>query len=218
MSLRKLGKVFENNRELGLGLRGTSLAESKKTRLRGHTLRPSKGASYVWQVPWQMEGSLDFARKLHTTLVTAAEFAAREGGRNLLDWRNWKTSKDWPAVLILGKSFRFRGGYGSAQSSAYGEQARNLPGGFPKQPHLPIYKKDILATVKPTKKEMLEAEERARKKQKQYNGFDLALENEFKKIMVGKLARVIARLYRKELGSPKVHRLYLAEGRLRLKQ
>ena len=43
-------------------------------------------------------------------------------------------------------------------------------------------------------------------------------ENEFKKLMVKKLAKAIARLYQEELSQPEMRRLYLAENSLRQKQ
>ncbi|MFA6065093.1 MAG: hypothetical protein WCW44_04755 [archaeon] len=207
-ALRRLGTVLSTT-NTGLALRSTSVNEVFRARRKGSIVHP-KGSvypTYVWQAPAlkDIQSARTVIRQLRTTLI---ETVQRQGQR-IKNWRNWKSSTEYPCIVLLGKNPKYRGGDDSASTYHFkrGKGIVGLTGGFPKTTYFSgqIKSKDIIAVIRPTKREMQKCEENAKKycNPNDIVGWGFHVSDQFARLMMTKTTKKLLQVYSEEIESSK---------------
>ncbi|MBI5553673.1 MAG: hypothetical protein HY917_02925 [Candidatus Diapherotrites archaeon] len=210
-SLRRLGNALRKNPKLGLAIRGTSWAETKNVKKTDEIFHPEGRTIYMQVAPAHVGTNRETVRQLRAALLYASRFSMN--GKRLFEWRNWKAPKDFPAIVIIGKAPNYRGWMEPETVHDYSFRDRECwhveLKAFPKDNDCSVPGSQVLATVRPTKKEMAELEQSVVKNLEKKLGRNLqsydhvaraySMSDAFDRLMVNKAARVIVKAYRKEL-------------------
>lgn len=192
MSVRRLGTAI-GEWKTGIGIRGTRLAEPKAARKRGKIVHPDRRLIFMWTPPLGKINNRDFVRELRASLISAARIALSKN--NLQNWKTMKT-EDYPVIMIVGKARYYRGTSGQAPVSEYVTRVKSNLSTFPKTSSTEIPAKDILAVIRPTKRELQELQNEVEKFGKNSK---LLMSEGIVRLLVSKSARAIVKAYHVEL-------------------